>query len=99
MYLQGTRDYKLTYRYTNHLEVIGYSESDFVDYVNTRKSTSRYIFLLVEWAISWRSIKQTIIVLSTMEANSLHAIKQQHMQSGEGILFLVLKFSILYQGQ
>ena len=48
MYLQGTRDYKLTYRYTNHLKVIGYSESDFVDYVNTRKSTSRYIFLLVE---------------------------------------------------
>jgi hypothetical protein len=52
-YLQGTKDYKLTYRHTDHLEVVGYSDSDFAGCVDTRKSTSGYIFLLAKGAISW----------------------------------------------
>ena len=67
-YLQGTKDYKLTYRHTNQLKVIGYSYSDFVRCVDTRKSTSGYIFLLSGGAISWRSTKQTLVASSTMEA-------------------------------
>jgi hypothetical protein len=67
-YLQGTKDYGLTYRYTDHLEVVGYSDSDFAGCVDSRKSTSGYIFLLAEGAISWRSAKQTIVATSTMEA-------------------------------
>jgi hypothetical protein len=39
-YLQGTKDYELTYRYTDHLEVVGYSDSDFAGCVDSRKSTS-----------------------------------------------------------
>jgi hypothetical protein len=34
---QGLR---LTYRHTNHLEVVGYSNSDFTRCVDSRKSTS-----------------------------------------------------------
>ena len=56
-YLQGTKDYKLMYRPTNNLEVVGYSDSDFAGCVDSRKSTSGYIFILVGGAISWRSVK------------------------------------------
>jgi len=67
-YLQGTKDHMLTYKRSDHLEVIGYTDSDFADCVDTRKSTFGYVYLLVRGAISWKSTKQTVIVASTMEA-------------------------------
>ncbi|RVX10561.1 Retrovirus-related Pol polyprotein from transposon TNT 1-94 [Vitis vinifera] len=67
-YLQGTKDYKLMYRRTSNLEVVGYSDSDFAGCVDSRKSTSGYIFILAGGAISWRSVKQTMTATSTMEA-------------------------------
>ncbi|RVW97571.1 Retrovirus-related Pol polyprotein from transposon TNT 1-94 [Vitis vinifera] len=67
-YLQGTKDYKLMYRRTNNLEVVGYSDSDFAGCVDSRKSTSGYIFILAGGAISWRSVKQTMTATSIMEA-------------------------------
>ncbi|RVW57579.1 Retrovirus-related Pol polyprotein from transposon TNT 1-94 [Vitis vinifera] len=53
---------------TSNLEVVGYSDSDFAGCVDSRKSTSRYIFILADGAISWRSVKQTMTTTSTMEA-------------------------------
>jgi len=35
-YLQGTKDHMLTYKRFDHLEVIGYTNSYFVGYVDTR---------------------------------------------------------------
>ena len=67
-YLQGTKDYMLTYRHSDHLEVVGYSDSDFAGCVDSRKSTSGYIFLLAQGAISWRSTKQDTVATSPMEA-------------------------------
>ncbi|XP_050946536.1 secreted RxLR effector protein 161-like [Cucumis melo] len=67
-YLEGTKDYMLTYKRSDHLEVIGYSDSDFAGCVDTRKFTFGYLFLLTEGAISWKSAKQSIIAASTMEA-------------------------------
>ena len=57
----------LTYRKSDHLEVIGYTDSDFAGCVDTRK----YIWLCVSLAggaISWKSVKQSVIAASTMEA-------------------------------
>ncbi|KAL6322423.1 hypothetical protein AAG906_008078 [Vitis piasezkii] len=45
-YLQGTKDYMLTYRKINNLEIIGYSNSDYAICKDTRKSTSRRGFVL-----------------------------------------------------
>nr|ABW74556.1 copia-like pol polyprotein [Boechera divaricarpa] len=67
-YLQGTKDHMLTYRRTDHLEIIGYSDSDYAGCVDSRKSTFGYLFLLAEGAISWKSGKQSVIATSTMEA-------------------------------
>ena len=67
-YLQGTKDYMLMYRQMNNLNLVGYSNVDFAGCVDSRKSTSGYIFIMVDGAVSWRSVKQTLIAISTMEA-------------------------------
>ena len=46
--------------------MICYSDSDFAGCVDSRKSTSRYIFMMSGGAISW-SVKQTLSATSTME--------------------------------
>ena len=58
----------LTFKSSDQLEVIGYTDSDFVGCLDNRKSTFGYLFLLAEEAISWKSVKQSVIVASTMEA-------------------------------
>ncbi|CAJ2661755.1 unnamed protein product [Trifolium pratense] len=70
-YLQGTKDNMLMYRQTDNLDVIGYSDSDLAGCVDSRKSTSGYIFMMAGGAISWKSAKQTLIATSTMEAEFL----------------------------
>ena len=60
-YLQGTKDYMLTYKRTNNLEIIGYSDFDYAGCKDTRKSTSGYIFMLSNGPISWKSHKQSLI--------------------------------------
>jgi hypothetical protein len=67
-YLQGIKDFMLTFRRSDSLEVTGYSDSDFAGCINSRKSTFGYLFMLAGGAISWKSAKQTIIASSTMEA-------------------------------
>jgi len=67
-YLQGTKNHMLTYRKSDHLEVIGYTDSAFVGCVDTRKSTFGYVYLLAGGAISWKSAMQSVIAASTMEA-------------------------------
>ncbi|KAJ0585764.1 putative RNA-directed DNA polymerase [Helianthus annuus] len=67
-YLQGTKDYKLTYRRSDHLEVVGYSDSDFAKCKDDKKSTSGYIFMLAGGPISWKSHKQQLTTTSTMMA-------------------------------
>ncbi|KAK8485996.1 hypothetical protein V6N11_028247 [Hibiscus sabdariffa] len=57
----------LTYKRYDHLEVIGYSDSDFVGCIDSHKSTSGYIFMFANGAISWRSVKQTLTATSTIE--------------------------------
>ena len=67
-YLQRIKDYMLTYRKLDQLEIIGYSESNFARCQDSMKSTSGYIYLLVGGAISWKSVKQSIVASSTMAA-------------------------------
>ncbi|KAL9252945.1 Retrovirus-related Pol polyprotein from transposon TNT 1-94-like protein [Drosera capensis] len=66
-YLQRTKDYMLTYRRSDQLEIIGYTDSDFAGCQDSLKSTSGYIYMLAGGAISWRSIKQSLTATSTME--------------------------------
>ncbi|KAD6796559.1 hypothetical protein E3N88_07455 [Mikania micrantha] len=67
-YLQGTKDFKLTYRRSDNLEVVGYSDSDFAKCKDDKKSTSGYIFMLAGGPISWKSHKQQLKTTLTMMA-------------------------------
>ena len=65
-YLQGTKSFMMTYRRSDSLHIVGYSDSDYAG--DNRKSTSGYVFTLVGGAISWKSSKQTVTTSSTMYA-------------------------------
>ncbi|XP_042988660.1 secreted RxLR effector protein 161-like [Carya illinoinensis] len=67
-YLQGTKDLVLTYQRSDILDIVGYSDADFVGCLDDRKSTSGYVFMMAREAISWKSVKQTLTTSSTMEA-------------------------------
>lgn len=56
------------YKKINHLEVVGYINSYFIKCINNRKSNFVYLFLFRERAKSWKTSKQSIIVLPTMKA-------------------------------
>ena len=71
-YLKRTRDYMLVFQSEN-LVPIGYTDSDFQSDQDSRKSTSGNVFVLGGGAISWRSIKQTCVADSTMEAEYVAA--------------------------
>ena len=68
-YLNGSRQLGLLYRAnTLNEEITGFSDADWAGDVGDRKSTSGYVFLLGDAAVSWKSAKQTTVALSTAEA-------------------------------
>jgi hypothetical protein len=67
-YIQDTKSLMLTYERSDSLEIVGYSDSDFMDCLDTDTSTSGYVFKLAGGAISWSSSKQTIMTSFTMYA-------------------------------
>ncbi|GJS77072.1 retrotransposon protein, putative, ty1-copia subclass [Tanacetum coccineum] len=88
-YIQGTKNTMLSYRKTDNLEVIGYSDSDFAKCKDSSRSTSGYIFMLSGGPISWRSREQELTTTSTMMAEYVacyhaasHAILLRNLVSG-----------------
>ncbi|XP_070032554.1 secreted RxLR effector protein 161-like [Nicotiana tomentosiformis] len=82
-YLKRTRDYMLVY-HSGDLVPIGYTDSDFQSDRDSRKSISEYVFTLGGGAISWRSIKQSCVADSTMEAKYVVASEQLKRLFGLG---------------
>ena len=66
-YLRRTRDYMVVYS-GGDLNPIRYTDSDFQSNKDSRKLTSGSIFTLGGGVVVWRSIKQSSIADSTMEA-------------------------------
>ncbi|RVW86998.1 Retrovirus-related Pol polyprotein from transposon TNT 1-94 [Vitis vinifera] len=97
-YLQGTKDYMLTYRRIDNLDITGYSDSNYAGCKDTRKSTSGYIFMLSNGPISWKSHKQSLIASFTMEAEyvacykaTCHAIWLRNFVSGLHVIDLIMR--------
>ena len=69
-YLSGTKTLGIQYDGSKSTEVsiTGYSDSDYAGDPTTRKSTSGYVFLLADGAISWKSKKQSVVATSSCEA-------------------------------
>ena len=74
-YLKRTKGYMLTYQKYENLEIIGYSNSNFAGYQDSKRSTSGYIFMLAGGTISWKSAKQILIASSTMAVKFIACFK------------------------
>ena len=67
-YLAGTRDMRIRYDGDRGEGLHGYTDSSLGDQTDDRHSTSGYIFLLGDGAISWSSRKQKTVAQNTTEA-------------------------------
>jgi len=73
-YVAGTSDYGLHYpRCPGAAHFIEYSDSDHAGDIDTSKSTSRTLFFLSKCPISWQSVKQQVVALSSCEAEYIAA--------------------------
>jgi len=69
-YIKGTIDAGLVFKKdsTSKQECIGYVNSDDAGDLDKHRSTKGYVFTLSQAPVSWRSILQSTILLSTTEA-------------------------------
>jgi transposase InsO family protein len=72
-YLKGTTGYGIMYKRSARLKLNGWTDSDYAGDLDDRKSTSGYVFMLGNAAVSWSSKKQPIVTLSTTEAEFVAA--------------------------
>jgi hypothetical protein len=73
-YVAGTTTYGITYNGGNTAPVIeGYCDADYAGDVDTRRSTSAYVFIMAGGAISWASRRQATVAASTTEAEYIAA--------------------------
>ena len=67
-YLKGTINYRITYSRGGDLSPIGFVDADYAGDVDTRRSTSGYVFTMAGGPVSWSSKRQATVALSTTEA-------------------------------
>ncbi|RWS08469.1 RxLR effector candidate protein-like protein, partial [Leptotrombidium deliense] len=68
-YLKGTTNYGIKYSAeANGYCLYGFCDADYAGDLDSRRSTSGYVFIMSGGAISWMSRVQRIVALSTTEA-------------------------------
>lgn len=67
-YLKDTKDYGICFRWEKSTELVGYSDADYANDVETRRSTTGYCIMYSGAPIAWRCQRQAIVSLSTTEA-------------------------------
>ncbi|KMQ85887.1 retrovirus-related pol polyprotein from transposon tnt 1-94, partial [Lasius niger] len=72
-YAKETADYGIVYDGATAEPLVIYSDSDFAADPDTRRSTSGYVTVHCGGPISWQSIRQKIVALSTTEAEYVAA--------------------------
>jgi len=83
-YLRGTSEYSICYHGNAigppHLVCIhGFVDFDWAGDIDSRRSTSAYVFTMFGGAVSWMSKQQPMVALSTIEAKYMaitHAYKE-----------------------
>lgn len=62
-YAKGTSDFGILYGRSKDPRLIGFRDSDWVGYIDDKKSTSGYVFSLGTGAVTWTNKKQQAVVL------------------------------------
>jgi hypothetical protein len=73
-YVVGTLDHSLYYpRCPGEAHLVGYSDRDHASDIDTSKSTSGILFFFGKCLVSWQSVKQQLVALSSCEAEYIAA--------------------------
>lgn len=73
-YLKGTSGYGIKYqRSETASDLVGFSDADYAGDLETRRSTTGYIFQLAGGPITWASQRQKLVTLSTTESEYVAA--------------------------
>ena len=72
-YLKDTLDYGLLYSPSKDFKLVGYNDSDWARDMDDRKSTTGFVFYMGDTTFTWTSKKQSIVTLSTCEAEYIVA--------------------------
>ena len=90
-YLEGTKDYGLVFGGSNDLSLIGFCDADYAGDLDTRRSTTGYIFTLNGAAISWQSKRQPTVAVSSTEVadvltKALPLVQHKYCCKGMGVM-------------
>ncbi|KAL7598636.1 hypothetical protein Lser_V15G26849 [Lactuca serriola] len=67
-YIKMTLNWGISFKKGEESKLSGYCDADYVGDVNTRRSTTCYLFMLGSSVVTWCSKRQPIVSLSTTEA-------------------------------
>lgn len=73
-YLKGTAKLGLRYSKTTDADTVGYCDADWAGDADGARSSTGYVFLRNETAISWATRKQPTVALSTTEAEHMSMV-------------------------
>lgn len=78
-YLKGTKHAKLCYKRNGSNKLEAYSDADWANDIDERKSMTGYVVMLQSGAISWSSKRQQTVALSSTEAEymAMSAVTQE----------------------
>nr|AAS79613.1 putative copia-like polyprotein [Ipomoea trifida] len=107
-YLQGTKDLGLYFENNQDITLMGYSDAGYMSDPHNAKSQTGYVFLCGGTAISWRSVKQTLVATSSnhSEIIALYEASRecvwlrsliQHIHSSCGTMSKVDSPTVLYE--
>lgn len=74
-YLKGTRELKLHLGGTNPVELLGFTDSDWANCLDTRRSVGGYAWSLGSGILSWNARKQKTVAASSCEAEYVAAFE------------------------
>jgi len=72
-YVKGTSNYGIQYSKNQSDELVVYSDSDWSGDKDDRKSIAAYVFMIGNAAFSWSSEKESVVALSSCEAEYIAA--------------------------
>jgi hypothetical protein len=68
LYLQQTTDHKIQYQGAGHSRLIGYLNADWGENRNNQRSTTGFVFLMADGAVTWTLCMQKTVARSLTEA-------------------------------
>jgi hypothetical protein len=92
-YLKGTRSLRLHLGGSHDLNLTGYSDSDWANCLDTRRSVGGYAFSLGSGIVSWNARKQKTVAASSCEAEYVAAFNAAKENSWLRALFHEIGFT------